>query len=114
MLESSYSNNENILEIGVDEVGRGPMLGRVYAAAVILPKDNFDHSKMKDSKKFHSEKKINEVADYIRENAIAWNVQYMDEADIDNYNILKASQMAMTKCVKHLLARIKRNAKYST
>lgn len=108
MLESSYSNNENILEIGVDEVGRGPMLGRVYAAAVILPKDNFDHSKMKDSKKFHSEKKINEVADYIRENAIAWNVQYMDEEDIDNYNILKASQMAMTKCVKHLLARIKR------
>ena len=45
----------NTLEIGADEVGRGPMLGRVYSGAVILPKDDsFDHFKMKDSKKFTS------------------------------------------------------------
>ena len=54
MLNVSYTNNNNCIEIGVDEVGRGPMFGRVYTAAVILPKDeSFEHSKMKDSKKFH-------------------------------------------------------------
>jgi ribonuclease HII len=67
-----YSENPYINEIGVDEVGRGPLFGRVYTAAVILPKDDsFDHSKMKDSKKFHSKQKIQEVADYIKKNAIA-------------------------------------------
>jgi ribonuclease HII len=66
-----YLENPNIYEIGVDEVGRGPLFGRVYTAAVILPKDDsFDHSKMKDSKKFHSKQKIQEVAEYIKQNAI--------------------------------------------
>ena len=59
ILQLYYDINPNIMEIGVDEVGRGPLFGRVYTAAVILPKDNsFDHSKMKDSKLFHSKKKI--------------------------------------------------------
>ena len=91
-------------EIGVDEVGRGPLFGRVYAAAVILPKDDsFDHSKMKDSKKFHSKKKIQEVAEYIKENAIAWSVQYEDEKTIDAINILQASQSAMHKCIADVI-----------
>ena len=56
-------NEDNqYIEIGIDEAGRGPMFGRVYTAAVILPKD-FNHSLMKDSKKFHSIKKIQEAAD---------------------------------------------------
>ena len=56
-----YYNNDDTLEIGVDEAGRGPMLGRVYSAAVILPKtDEFNHHLMKDSKKFTSQKKITE------------------------------------------------------
>ena len=52
-------NEDNkYIEIGVDEAGRGPMFGRVYSAAVILPKDDtFNHSLMKDSKKFNSVKK---------------------------------------------------------
>lgn len=55
-LEKYYENN-SINEIGIDEVGRGPLFGRVYAAAVILPKDDsFNHSLMKDSKKFTSKK----------------------------------------------------------
>ena len=70
-LAKYYSDNLNSIEIGVDEVGRGPLFGRVYTAAVILPKDDsFDHSKMKDSKKFHSKSKIIEVAEYIKENAV--------------------------------------------
>jgi ribonuclease HIII len=47
LLEKCYTEDPDIFEIGVDEVGRGPLFGRVYSAAVILPKDDsFDHSKM--------------------------------------------------------------------
>jgi len=104
-LKICYDENASkTYEIGVDEVGRGPLFGRVYAAAVILPKDNsFDHSKMKDSKKFHSKKKIQEVANYIKENAIAWSVQYEDEKTIDEINILQASQSAMHKSIRDIL-----------
>ena len=87
---------DSIIEIGVDEVGRGPLFGRVYTAAVILPKDDhFDHSKMKDSKTFHSEKKIREVAEYIKQNAIAWSVTFEDEKTVDEINILQATQKSM-------------------
>jgi len=101
LLKRCYcEDSPHISEIGVDEVGRGPLFGRVYAAAVILPKDDsFDHSIMKDSKKFHSKKKIQEVAEYIKKNAIAWSVQYEDEKTIDEINILQASQKAMHKCI---------------
>ena len=86
----------NVFEIGVDEAGRGPLFGRVYSAAVILPKDDsFDHFKVKDSKKFTSKKKIEEVANYIKTNALAWYVSYEDEKVIDDINILQATQRAM-------------------
>lgn len=95
-LQKYYDADPDVFEIGVDEAGRGPLFGRVYTAAVVLPKDDsFDHSKMKDSKKFHSEKKINEVAEYIKKNAIAWHVSYENETVIDKINILQATQQAM-------------------
>jgi ribonuclease HII len=95
-LEKYYKEDNNIFEIGVDEVGRGPLFGRVYTAAVILPKDDsFDYSKVKDSKKFHSKKKIEEVAKYIKENALAWYISFEDEKKIDEINILQATQLSM-------------------
>ena len=95
-----YNQDNNVFEIGVDEVGRGPLFGRVYTAAVILPKDDsFDFSKMKDSKKFHSKKKIEEVANYIKENALAWYVSYEDEKVIDDINILQATQKSFTNSI---------------
>ena len=78
------------------------MFGRVYTAAVILPKEGFDHSKMKDSKKFHSKKKINEVSEYIKENAIAWSIQWEDEKVIDKINIRNATHSAMHKAIKEI------------
>ena len=58
ILKKGYQDNTNLLEIGVDEAGRGPMLGRVYSAAVVLPQnDTFRYDWMKDSKKFTSKKK---------------------------------------------------------
>lgn len=95
-LKKFHIDDSNIYEIGVDEAGRGPMFGRVYTAGVILPKDDtFDHSKMKDSKKFHSKKKIEEVAEYIKSNALGWYVSYEDEKTIDEINILQATQQSM-------------------
>ncbi len=96
LLKRYFNEDEKTIEIGVDEAGRGPLFGRVYTAAVILPKDDsFDYSKVKDSKKFHSKKKIEEAAEYIKENALAWSVAYADEKKIDEINILQATQLAM-------------------
>ena len=99
------SNGHTAHEIGIDEAGRGPMLGRVYAAAVILPSAStlFNHALMKDSKKFHSEKKIQEAADYIKANAIAWAVAYADETVIDDINIRNATHKAMHEAIKHII-----------
>ncbi len=106
VLSTYYLEDPNSAEIGVDEVGRGPLFGRVYSAAVILPKDgSFDHSKMKDSKKFSSKKKIAEVAQYIKENAIAWNITYEDEKTIDDINILQATQKSMHKSIQGVLTK---------
>jgi ribonuclease HII len=83
--------------VGIDEAGRGPLFGRVYAAAVIL-NEGFDVTKVKDSKKFTSEKKRKEAAEYIKENS-AWSVVFMDEVMIDKINILQATMRAMHEAV---------------
>jgi ribonuclease HII len=106
-LKQAFDQDTTIIEIGIDEAGRGPMFGRVYAGVAVLPKDDsFDHSQMKDSKKFHSKKKIEQVADYIKQNAIAWAVAYEDEQTIDDINILQATQSAMHKGVKNVLSQL--------
>ena len=107
-LKHMIDADTTIIEIGIDEAGRGPMFGRVYAGVAVLPKDDsFDHSQMKDSKKFHSKKKIEQVAEYIKENSIAWAVEYEDEQTIDEINILQATQSAMHKGIKKVLSQLK-------
>ena len=104
MLQTCYSE-ENDYEIGVDEVGRGPMLGRVYTAAVILPKDEslFNHCDMKDSKRFHSKKKLEATADYIKQHATAWAITFEDENVIDQINIRQATLKSMRNSITTLL-----------
>ena len=102
-LKERYHEDDYYIEIGIDEAGRGPLFGRVYTGAVILPKTDFDFSKMKDSKKFSSEKKIQEVAEYIKENAIAWAVSYNDEKTIDKINIRQSVLDSMHKSIKSIL-----------
>ena len=104
-LEICFNSENDNWEIGIDEAGRGPLFGRVYTAAVVLPKDKdlFDHSLMKDSKKFTSKKKINEVYEYIKKNAIAYNVSYEDETTIDKINILQATFKSMHNSVRNIL-----------
>jgi ribonuclease HII len=91
--------------IGVDEAGRGPLFGRVYTAAVILPKPTpgddsggyaaFEFSMMKDSKKFHSDKKIRAASDYIKEHAVSWAISYEEADVIDRINIRRATLQCM-------------------
>ena len=102
-LKSYYNDNETIIEIGIDEVGRGPMFGRVYCAAVILPRNNYKHELMKDSKKFHSKKKLNEMATYIKENCIEYSIAFEDENCIDKENIRNATHIAMHKAINQLI-----------
>ena len=83
MLLNAYQ--ENLLEAGCDEAGRGCYAGPVYAAAVILPRD-FYHPLMNDSKKL-TEKQRQELEPIIKANAIAWAVAAQSAADIESSNL---------------------------
>ena len=99
-----YDSDKEIVEIGVDEVGRGPLFGRVYSAAVILPKNNeFEYKRMKDSKKFTSKKKLNETAEYIRKNCVSYSIGFEEHNIIDKHNIRNATHMCMHHAIKKLL-----------
>ena len=91
------------LVAGVDEVGRGPLVGAVVAAAVILDPDN-EIEGLADSKKL-SEKKRIQLDREIREKAIAWSLGRAEAFEIDQVNILQASLLAMKRAVEGLLVK---------
>ena len=106
---SPIYNASNRWEVGVDEAGRGPLFGRLYVAGAILPKDDtFQHATMKDSKRFHSHKKIKEASDYIKEHALAWHVEHVSEDIIDTINIRQAVLRAMHECCRQCIQQIQR------
>ena len=96
----------NQFEIGVDEAGRGPMFGRLYVAAAVLPKHGFSHELMKDSKKFTNKEKLRETAEYIKQNAVAWNIQYIENDVIDKQNILKCVMLGMHEAIKQVISKL--------
>lgn len=85
---------------GVDEVGRGPLCGPVVCAAVILPKDCKIEG-IDDSKKL-TEKKRDELYDKIIEEAVAYNIEYVFEKEIDEINILQATKKCMASAINNL------------
>ncbi len=85
---------------GIDEAGRGPLAGPVFAAAVILP-ENYSHPVLNDSKKL-SEKKRDEVYDDIIKDAVSYSVGIATEKEIDEINILNATFLAMRRAVEGL------------
>ena len=85
---------------GCDEAGRGPLCGPVVAAAVILPRDIIIEG-LNDSKKL-SEKRREALFDIIREKAIAYGIAEASPEEIDEYNILNASMLAMRRAVEAL------------
>ena len=85
---------------GTDEVGRGPLVGPVVAAAVILPK-NYTLDGLNDSKKL-SEKKRNEYYNILVKDAVSYAVGVVDAKEIDEINIYEASRKAMIKALEGL------------
>lgn len=103
LIENEKINDGFTYIAGVDEAGRGPLAGPVYAAAVILGEDFFIEG-LNDSKKL-SEKKREELFDIICEKAVAYNIYSVDEKRIDEINILNATHEAMNGAVNGLSVR---------
>ena len=101
-----YLYEENALKAGykticgIDEAGRGPLAGPVYAAAVILP-IGLEIKGLNDSKKI-SEKKREQLFDVICENAVSYSIGIATEKEIDEINILNATFLAMHRAVEGL------------
>ena len=85
---------------GVDEAGRGPLAGPVFACAIIM-KEDFIIPEVNDSKKL-TEKKREALYDLILENAVAYSVASVDEKEIDEINILNATMKAMEMAINGL------------
>ena len=108
-LSTSYSEDADTFEIGIDEAGRGPLFGPVYTAAVVLPKPEsgtFRHEDMKDSKRFHSKKKLHQTAMYIREHAIAYSIQSIEPTVVDAVNIRQAVFQGMHAAIQDVMGQL--------
>ncbi len=92
--------HEDLVEVGCDEAGRGPLAGPVFAAAVILPKDFF-HPRLNDSKKMSaSDREL--LRGIIEKQALAWAVVEVSAQEIDSLNILWASVEGMHRAIRKL------------
>ena len=98
MLENTYQ--QELIEAGCDEAGRGCLAGSVFAAAVILPRD-FHHPLLNDSKQM-TERQRNILREVIEREAVAWAVAEVSAARIDEINILKASIEGMNIAAANL------------
>lgn len=94
---------EGRLEAGLDEAGRGPLAGPVYAAAVILPQD-FHHPLLNDSKQM-KRKDRETLREIIEKEAVSWAVEAVSVEEIDRLNILHASIAGMQRAVRRLHVR---------
>lgn len=93
----------NFLIAGVDEVGRGPLAGPVCVAAVIMPLDDLIEG-VDDSKKL-SEKKRKLLFEQIKEKAVCYSIEMVDEETIDKINILEATKLCMKRAIESLKLR---------
>lgn len=98
--EKSFYNDSVQILCGVDEAGRGPLAGPVCAAAVILPKETVIEG-LNDSKKL-SEKKREQLYDVICETAVSYAISFATVAEIEELNILHATQLAMIRAIDEL------------
>lgn len=97
MLKSYFSED---VEAGIDEAGRGCLVGPVFAAAVILPRD-FSNPLLNDSKKLSSSQR-DKLRKVVEEEALAWAVAFSTHTEIDKINILQATYRAMHRAISAL------------
>jgi ribonuclease HII len=88
-------------EIGIDEAGRGPLIGRVYAGAVIWGPNTKDCNLIIDSKKLSAKKRADALK-WIKSNVLAWGVGWAEPGEIDSINILNATKLAMDRAIINL------------
>jgi ribonuclease HII len=100
IFEQQYTDNGSLTVAGVDEAGRGPLAGPVYAAAVILPFGT-EIEGLNDSKKL-SEAKREKLFDIITDKAVAYGIASASEKEIDGINILEATFLAMNRALKQI------------
>ena len=98
--ENEFLSQGKKLVAGIDEAGRGPLAGPVVVASVIMPMDNIIDG-INDSKKL-TEKKRNELFEKIKQTAICYHIEVVDEKVIDEINILNATKLGMKNCVDKL------------
>lgn len=98
--EQQYTENGSLTVAGVDEAGRGPLAGPVFAAAVILPFGT-EIDGLNDSKKL-SEAKREKLFDIITDKAVAYGIASASEKEIDGINILEATFLAMNRALKQI------------
>ncbi len=91
---------EDLIEAGLDEAGRGPLAGPVFAAAVILPRD-FHHPLLNDSKQM-TQKARETLRPIIEKEEVSWAVEAVSPQEIDQINILAASITGMQRAVRRL------------
>ena len=101
MLKSFHT--AGVIEAGCDEAGRGCLAGPVFAAAVVLPSD-FSNELLNDSKQL-TERQRYGLREVIEREAVAWAVAECSPAEIDKYNILRCSIMAMQRALDKLAVR---------
>jgi len=100
--ENEFKDLGYNLIAGMDEAGRGPLAGRVYAAMVIMPLDDDKIiDGVNDSKKL-TEKKRESLFEEITKKALAYSICYVDEKTIDEINILEATKQCMQKCLEEI------------
>ena len=98
LLKHSHNNDSNIVEIGVDEAGRGALAGPVTVAACIMPY-GFQHELIKDSKLLNEGQRA-EARQMVLDNALAYSIQHVNVEDIENTNILKATLEGMRRALE--------------
>ena len=96
----SLFDSEGELFCGVDEAGRGPLVGPVFAAAVILDPHTLVHG-LRDSKKLTAQRR-EELAILLKRDALSWSIAQCSEAEIDEINILQATMLAMRRAIEGL------------
>lgn len=100
LLKSQYNENSKLLEVGVDEAGRGALAGPVTVAACIMP-PGFQHELVRDSKVLNEGRRA-EARKIVLDNALAYHVEHISVEDIETYNILKATLKGMEICLQEV------------
>lgn len=107
MLQVRHTD-DSLIEVGIDEAGRGPLWGPLYAAAVIwVPEDEMSDEQLriapliKDSKKVSAKRRI-ALAEHIKNEALAWSVASVDAKEIDELGMTRANQLAFERALESL------------